>query len=103
MTTNLQFYGILFVGGRKNVCNYRNNSGKYSFNREINDLRINREKVLLPVDDEGQPDYAFMEKYIREREKQLIEQYIAHIGTVQIPGGGITPLHEKEWKEFYTL
>ena len=75
--------------------------GKYSFNREINDLRINREKVLLPVDDEGQPDYAFMEQYIREREKQLIEQYIAHIGIVQIPRGGITPLHEKEWKEFY--
>ena len=59
--------------------------GKYSFNREINDLRINHEKVLLPVDD-GQPDYAFMEQYIRERKKQLIAQYIEHIGTVVYTG-----------------
>lgn len=62
--------------------------GEYSFNREINDLRINREKVLLPVDEEGQPDYDFMEQYIREREKQLIAQYIEHIGTVTYTEGG---------------
>lgn len=95
-SSKLNKYSYLFVATMVSRL-----QGKYSFNREINDLRINREKVLLPVDDEGQPDYGFMEQYIREREKQLIEQYIAHIGTVQIPGGGITPLHEKEWKEFY--
>ena len=95
-SSRLNKYSYLFVATMVSRL-----QGKYSFNREINDLRINREKVLLPIDDEGQPDYAFMEQYIREREKQLIEQYIAHIGTVQIPGGGITPLHEKEWKEFY--
>lgn len=95
-SSKLNKYSYLFVATMVSRL-----QGKYSFNREINDLRINREKVLLPIDDEGQPDYAFMEQYIREREKQLIEQYIAHIGTVQIPGGGITPLHEKEWKEFY--
>ena len=60
---------------------------KYSFNREINDLRINREKVLLPVDEEGQPDYDFMEQYIREREKQRIAQCIEHIGTATYTGG----------------
>ena len=95
-SSKLNKYSYLFVATMVSRL-----QGKYSFNREINDLRINREKVLLPVDDEGQPDYAFMEQYIREREKQLIEQYIAHIGIVQIPRGGITPLHEKEWKEFY--
>ena len=75
---------------------------KYSFNREINDLRINREKVLLPIDDDGQPDYAFMEQYIQEREKQLITQYLEHIGVVTYTGGvdRIMPLHEKDWKEF---
>ena len=34
---------------------------KYSFNREINDLRINKEKVLLPVDSDSQPDWQYME------------------------------------------
>lgn len=82
---------------------------KYSFNREINDLRINREKVLLPVDEDGQPDYAFMEEYIKEREQQLIQEYIAHVRKTSVTiGGGITPLHEKEWKEvkitdFFTI
>jgi hypothetical protein len=36
---------------------------KYSFNREINDRRIRREKIMLPAK-EGKPDYDFMNKYI---------------------------------------
>lgn len=36
---------------------------KYSFNREINDRRIKREKIMLPAKD-GKPDYDFMNKYI---------------------------------------
>lgn len=59
-------------------------------------MRIHREKVLLSVDEEGQPDYDFMEQYVREREKQLIAQYIEHIGTVTYTEGGITPLHEMD-------
>ena len=40
-------------------------SDKYSFNREINDFRISNEKVLLPVNEDGNPDYAYMEQYIK--------------------------------------
>ena len=36
---------------------------KYSFNREINDRRIRREKIILPAKDD-KPDYDFMNKYI---------------------------------------
>lgn len=75
---------------------------KYSFNREINDVRINKEKIVLPVDESGNPDYAFMEQYIKERERQIIQNYIGYIGyDAQIGGGEITPLNQKEWKEFY--
>lgn len=76
---------------------------KYSFNREINDVRINKEKILLPIDEDGKPDYAFMEQYIREREKQIIQNYIDHIGNITQIGGGITSLHKKEWKEYKLL
>ena len=48
---------------------------KYSFNREINEARINRERITLPVDDDGNPDWPFMEEYIRERERLLLERY----------------------------
>ena len=76
---------------------------KYSFNREINDVRINKEKIVLPVDESGNPDYAFMEQYIKEREQQIIQNYIGYIRhDAQIGGGGkITPLNQKDWKEFY--
>jgi hypothetical protein len=60
---------------------------KYSFNREINDIRINKEKILLPVDDSGEPDYAFMEEYIREREMQLVQKYVSYIGGNRKNGG----------------
>jgi hypothetical protein len=42
--------------------------------------RLRRSKIMLPVDDCGEPDYAFMEEYIREREQQLVQKYIAYIG-----------------------
>lgn len=62
---------------------------KYSFNREINDMRINKEKILLPVNDKKMPDYAFMEQYIKEREKQIIQKYISYIGkNAEKSGGG---------------
>ena len=38
-------------------------SQKYNFNREINDSRISRENIMLPTDDNGNPDYEYMEQY----------------------------------------
>lgn len=52
---------------------------KYSFNREINDPRINKEVIILPVTADGTPDWRFMEDYICEREVQLLQQYIPYI------------------------
>lgn len=40
-------------------------SEKYNFNREINDYRISKEKILLPITADGQPDFAFMEQYTK--------------------------------------
>lgn len=76
---------------------------KYSFNREINDVRINKEKIVLPVDESGLPDYAFMEQYIKERELQLIQKYISFIcGNAQI-GEHITSPDRKQYKAFRLL
>ena len=46
---------------------------KYSFNREINDFRIKREKILLPVLN-GLPDYKFMEQYMKRKENEVLEK-----------------------------
>ena len=62
---------------------------------------MQKQSLLLPVDESGNPDYAFMEQYIKEREQQIVQNYINYIGNNTQIGGGITPLNQKEWKEFY--
>ncbi|MBE5899241.1 MAG: restriction endonuclease subunit S [Lachnospiraceae bacterium] len=51
-------------------------SDKYNFNREINDKRISREKILLPVNDNNEPDYEYMEQYIKNIMIRKYNQYI---------------------------
>ena len=38
---------------------------KYSFGREISNHRIKREKILLPVNGKGEPDWEYMEEHIK--------------------------------------
>ena len=48
-------------------------SEKYSFNREINDERIKREKVILPAKESGEPDFDFMSSFMREVESDVLK------------------------------
>lgn len=90
-------YHYLFIAALTNRL-----SKKYNFNREINDARISREKIMLPVDETGKPDLDFMEAYCKEREQQLIEKYKAFIGRIAQMGGGVTkPPNTAKWKEYY--
>ena len=54
-------------------------SQKYNFNREINDSRISREKILLPVDSNNKPDYEYMEKYIQNKMLQKYNAYLSYL------------------------
>jgi len=71
---NLTKYQYLFIAAVLNRL-----SEKYNFNREINDTRISREVVLLPVNESGQPDYEFMELYMRDKERTRIQEQIIQI------------------------
>lgn len=46
-------------------------SEKYSFNREINDERVKREKLLLPVTDAGDIDFQFMSSFMKQIEADI--------------------------------
>lgn len=50
-------------------------SEKYNFNREINDKRISRDKIILPVNDKDQPDYEYMSQYMINLEFNKRKQY----------------------------
>lgn len=54
-------------------------SEKYNFNREINDSRIARDKVMLPVTDTGDPDYQYMEQYMMNLEYLKRAQYSGYL------------------------
>ena len=52
---------------------------KYSFNREINDKRIKRERFVLPATPEGTPNFAYMDAYMRNIELQQLLKYLQHL------------------------
>lgn len=49
--------------------------GKYSFANMCNQSRLQRARILLPIDDNGTPDYEFMEQYIRQMINQKHAEY----------------------------
>jgi len=67
-------YIYLFISTQLNKL-----ASKYNFNREINDKRIAREKILLPVNDNNQPDYNYMKQYMINLEFMKRKQYLAYI------------------------
>ncbi|MCL2840769.1 MAG: N-6 DNA methylase [Defluviitaleaceae bacterium] len=55
-------------------------SEKYSFNREINDKRINKEILLLPVDENENLDWKYMEQYALAIIQQKFGRYLDYKG-----------------------
>ena len=62
------------------ACMLNRLSEKYNFNREINDNRIKSERILLPVKNNGEPDYKFMEDFMIKIEQRLTSYYKNYIG-----------------------
>ena len=44
---------------------------KYSFGREISDQRLKKEFIKLPINKTGEPDFQFMEDYIKNLAKKI--------------------------------
>lgn len=64
---NLSKYQYLFIA----TSLEKQIEDKYSYNREITDERLKREKVLLPIDDDGKPDWDFMDKFMKGLEREI--------------------------------
>lgn len=74
-------------------------SEKYSFNREINDERIKREKILLPINDKGEIDFDFMSSFMQEVEadilKTTLKVFKKRLNANENKMGGV------KWKAFF--
>lgn len=51
------------------------NSDKYSYGRQAQLNVVKREYIMLPVTDDGQPDYVFMEQFIKDMMLKKYFQY----------------------------
>lgn len=49
---------------------------KYGYGYKMGTGRIKRQKILLPTDKNGQPDYDYMENYIKKLEYEKLTKYI---------------------------
>lgn len=76
---------------------------KYTYGYKFNGNRMIRQKILVPVDKQGNPDYSFMEQYIKEREIQLIQKYKNFIVKAYSNGGVLGELKSVKWNEFRLL
>ena len=52
---------------------------KYSYGYKFKEKRMLRQKLMLPVDDDGKPDYTYMEQYVKNMMLRKYEQYLAFL------------------------
>ena len=63
------------------LCTAINNAtkGKFSYNQMCSSKRIARLPIQLPVCDNGEPDFDYMEAYIRNETAQIYRRYLAYV------------------------
>lgn len=74
---------------------------KYGYGLKMGTARLRRQKIMLPVDEKGQPNYMFMEEYMKAVEKRLLTQYKTYLTRVcdsDQTGGG--KIEKTRWKSF---
>ena len=71
--------------------------GKYNFAREINNERLRKEKILLPVKDDKSLDWGFMKNYIKDLSRDI--KYDSKKSDTRIIKKG-TKINIKKWEEF---
>lgn len=53
-----------------------NQREKYGYGYKMGTGRLKRQRILLPVNNIGQPDWEFMEEYMRQIESRKILDYL---------------------------
>lgn len=95
----LNRYIALFI----KMCIDNSKEGKFGYGYKFAQRRIKRQSFMLPVTANQQPDYQFMEDYMREQEKIILKPAIEKLCNQLIIsnlGGGKSDLANLNWKEF---
>lgn len=52
---------------------------KFAYGYKFNEKRMQMQKIVLPIDNNGQPNWDYMETYMQNLEQQQILEYLRHI------------------------
>lgn len=77
---------------------------KYNFGFKRNETHLKNEILMLPANTKGEPDFEFMEAFMKQKQQEKFEQYHNYI-TRRIKllkdFKSVCPIEEKEWGEFF--
>lgn len=93
----LNKYNGLFI-----VNEINKQSCRYNYGYIRNHSRILKEKIMIPVKNDGIPDYKFMEEYIKNKLENMIQNYNKNILKEIQSLNKLNRVSSKEikWKEF---
>ena len=91
-----------FIGLFEKQCIDKATISKYGYGYKFAQERIKNQKILLPVSENGEPDFDFMENYIHELEQEKLSEYktYAQKQVCELSYQEIELLENKEWKAF---
>ena len=73
-----------------------------SYGKQFRLKTFERQRILLPIDENSNPDFKYMEIFMRNKEKELLNKYNNHLENLnaQIGGGQLGNLNEIQWAPF---
>lgn len=92
-TEGMSKYVYLFL-----TATIEKQGSNFNFNREINDARIKNMQIMLPVDDVGEPDYAYMEQYAKNMMLRKYRQYLAFLSETPKNNYNVTRRRFCRWR-----
>ncbi|MDU5806796.1 MAG: restriction endonuclease subunit S, partial [Peptoniphilus harei] len=74
----------------------------FGYGKGLTGTRFKDRIVLLPLDSLGNPNWQFMEDYIKQEQKQIAQKVISYYEQrILETGFDLVGLEDVEWKEFY--
>ena len=73
---------------------------KYVYGYKFNGERMKKQIILLPSRDNGEPDYNYMEEYMRHIERKLLQRYKKYLEYTSRLYDSPVDVEEKDWKSF---
>lgn len=74
-----------------------------SYGDQLSSTDMPNKLIMLPITDDGEPDYDFMEQYIKEREDKLKTKIYHFVEQYTKPYGAIPRLEDKQQSTFKVL